>query len=163
MKQIAYSISLAFEAILTAMLQTKLRMATVDYYNGSNFVGASNLLSKLDWNLIVSDTAFPPSKWKFNPPTASWRGGWWERLIGVQKHQMRRVLGRSSLTYEHTMTVLCNGESVINSRPITYAADNDAELVPLTPSMFLQDIRMSGVLTVIELITTYFRKIYKQP
>ncbi|XP_055948258.1 uncharacterized protein LOC129981444 [Argiope bruennichi] len=113
--------------------------------NGSNFVGASNLLSNLDWNLIVSDTALHPIKWKFNPPTASWWGGWWERLIGILKRLLRRVLGRSSLTYEQMTTVLCDSEAIINSRPITYVTDNDAELVPLTPSMFLQDIKVSGV------------------
>ncbi|XP_055935667.1 uncharacterized protein LOC129965631 [Argiope bruennichi] len=112
--------------------------------NGSNFVGASNLLSNLDWSLIVNDTALHPIKWKFNPPTASWWGGWWERLIGILK-RLRRVLGRSSLTYEQMTTVLCDSEAIINSRPMTYVTDNDAELVPLTPSMFLQDIKVSGV------------------
>ncbi|XP_055940812.1 uncharacterized protein LOC129971244 [Argiope bruennichi] len=50
--------------------------------NDSNFVGASNLLSKLDWSLIVIDTALHPIKWKFNPPTASWWSG--DRLIGIR-------------------------------------------------------------------------------
>ena len=42
-------------------------------------------------------------------------------------------------------TELCDFESIINSRPITYVSYNDTELVPLTPAMFLQDIKMSGV------------------
>lgn len=140
--------SLSTQSFLLALrrfIARRGRCNTIYCDNGSNFVGTANLLSALDWNLIVSDTALHPIKWKFNPPTASWWGGWWERLIGILKRLLRRVLGRSSLTYEQMTTVLCDCEAIINSRPMTYVTDNDAELVPLTPSMFLQDIKVSGV------------------
>ncbi|GFV14045.1 DUF5641 domain-containing protein [Trichonephila clavipes] len=42
-------------------------------------------------------------------------------------------------------TVLCDCESLINSRPLTYVTDDVENLEPLTPAMFLQDIREVGV------------------
>ncbi|GFY29277.1 DUF5641 domain-containing protein [Trichonephila clavipes] len=42
-------------------------------------------------------------------------------------------------------TVLCDCESLINSRPLTYVTDDVEDLEPLTPAMFLQDIREIGV------------------
>ncbi|XP_035222693.1 uncharacterized protein LOC118195478 [Stegodyphus dumicola] len=54
--------------------------------NGTNFVGASNVLQDLNWKQITEDTSIPPIQWKFNPPTASW----WERLMGILKKLLRR-------------------------------------------------------------------------
>ncbi|XP_035226641.1 uncharacterized protein LOC118198969 [Stegodyphus dumicola] len=87
-----------------------------------------------------------PITWKFIPPTAAWWGGWWERLIRTAKNLIVRVLGQAAVNYEELLTVIiCDVEAVINCRPLTYVS-NDSEdlLLPLTPSMFLQDIKVSG-------------------
>ncbi|GFT18623.1 DUF5641 domain-containing protein [Trichonephila clavipes] len=42
-------------------------------------------------------------------------------------------------------TVLCDCESLINSRPLTYVTDDVEDLEPLTPATFLQDIREVSV------------------
>ncbi|GFY52137.1 integrase catalytic domain-containing protein [Trichonephila inaurata madagascariensis] len=49
------------------------------------------------------------------------------------------------LSYEDMITVLYDCESIINSRPFTYTSENDSEFVPLSPSLFLQDIKEIGV------------------
>ena len=43
------------------------------------------------------------------------------------------------------LTVLCDCEVVINSKPTTFMSDNTQDLVPLSPSMFLQEIREISV------------------
>ncbi|KFM67093.1 hypothetical protein X975_26725, partial [Stegodyphus mimosarum] len=98
--------------------------------NGTNFVGASNVLRDLNWKQITDDTSIPPIQWKFNPPNASW----WERLVGILKKLLRRVLGRASLTSEEMTTILCDCEAVNNSCPLTYVTENDATLIPVSPS-----------------------------
>ncbi|KFM70459.1 hypothetical protein X975_10433, partial [Stegodyphus mimosarum] len=58
---------------------------------------------------------------------------------------MKKTLGKSSLTHEEMNTVLCDCESFINSRLLTYISEDPEDLEPLTPAMFLQDIRKIGV------------------
>ncbi|XP_035215351.1 uncharacterized protein LOC118188934 [Stegodyphus dumicola] len=74
----------------------------------------------------------------------SWWSGWWERLIRIVKILLVRVLGKSSVTYEELLTVLCAAEATVNNRPLTYIFNDADELRPLTPSNFLQDVKEIG-------------------
>ncbi|GFV05377.1 integrase catalytic domain-containing protein [Trichonephila clavipes] len=109
------------------------RPRTIYCDNGTNFRGAFNDLSKLNWSKIVEETRTPKIVWKFIPPTVAWWGGWWERLVRTVKELLKSTLGR----YDELYTVLCDCESIINCRPLTYMSENPEELIPLTPSMFL--------------------------
>lgn len=113
--------------------------------NGTNFVGTDNLFKTIDWSKIASVAVEQKIDWKFIPPSSPWWGGWWERLIGVMKRILRKVLGRSSLDYESLLTVLCDVESTMNNRPLTYLSEDVDDLVALTPAMFLHELPMSGV------------------
>ncbi|CAL1280117.1 unnamed protein product [Larinioides sclopetarius] len=44
---------------------------------------------------------------------------------------------KAVLTYEELLTVACDCESIINSRPLTYVSEDSNDLVPITPAMFL--------------------------
>ena len=114
--------------------------------NGTNFVGLNNELKKLDFTKLDGSADLQEIEWKFNPPSAPWWGGFWERLIGILKKLLRRSLKKSCLGSEEICTVLLDCEAVINSRPITFLSDNDNEIAPLTPSHFLREIREIGVL-----------------
>lgn len=121
------------------------RPKTIFSDNGTNFVGTDNAFKLLDWDAIATYSSAERIKWRFNPPTASWWGGFWERLIGSLKQLLRKTLGRAALSYEELVTVLCDCEMVINSRPLTYLSSDPGELVPLTPMMFLREQQESGV------------------
>ncbi|GBN46177.1 hypothetical protein AVEN_237439-1 [Araneus ventricosus] len=43
------------------------------------------------------------------------------------------------------VTVLCDTEAVINSRPLSHVSERDSELIPLSLNSFLQDFRQIGV------------------
>jgi hypothetical protein len=45
----------------------------------------------------------------------------------------------------HLATVLCDCEAIVNARPLTYVSSVGSDLMPLTPSFFLQDVRAVGV------------------
>ena len=96
--------------------------------------------------LIISDngTTFLDSKvqtyvqnlnitWKFNVPTASWWGGWWEICVKLTKLCLRKTLGKAKVTYEELNTVLIEVEGILNSRPLTYVSEEFSE-PPITPS-----------------------------
>ncbi|GFU20322.1 integrase catalytic domain-containing protein [Trichonephila clavipes] len=126
--------------------------------NGTNFRGAFNDLAKLDWHKISRETSTQKIVWKFIPPTAAWRRGWWERLVRIIKELLRRFLGKSILSYEELSTVICECEFLINSRPLTYISENPQELIPLTPAMFLIENRCSDTTDIDELNSRDLRK-----
>ncbi|XP_035233021.1 uncharacterized protein LOC118204838 [Stegodyphus dumicola] len=76
--------------------------------NGTNFRGASNDLSKLNWAKVLKETGTERIIWKFIPPTAAWWGGWWERLVRTVKELLKRTLGKSVLSYEELYTIICD-------------------------------------------------------
>ncbi|UYV73005.1 hypothetical protein LAZ67_10001461 [Cordylochernes scorpioides] len=59
--------------------------------NGLNFVGCNNLFKKVNWNDVLCYATVQRIKWNFNPPTAAFWGGWWERLVGLMKQLIRKV------------------------------------------------------------------------
>ncbi|GBM68193.1 hypothetical protein AVEN_5161-1 [Araneus ventricosus] len=65
--------------------------------NGSNFAGSNQALNKVDWNKFKDDTSVSRIQWKFIPPSSPWWGGFCERLIGLLKTTLRKVLGKASL------------------------------------------------------------------
>ncbi|GFT12753.1 integrase catalytic domain-containing protein [Trichonephila clavipes] len=131
------------EAVLMAFqrfVSRRGRCSTVYRDNGTNFGGAANALRLLDWKQVERQGAVNAIERKFNPLTAAWWGGWWERLIRILKNLPRRELGRASLKYEEMLTVLADCESIINASPLTYITESEA-IKPISPSMFLQDIQ----------------------
>jgi len=113
--------------------------------NRKNFVGASNLLRAVNWKKISQYCTTNEIQWYFNPPSAAWWGGWWERLIRLLKDLLKRTLGRTSLNYEELNTVLCDCEAIINSRPLTHLTEEAGETIAITPAMFLRDIQEKEV------------------
>ncbi|XP_035217855.1 uncharacterized protein LOC118205424 [Stegodyphus dumicola] len=99
------------------------RPSTVYSDNGTNFVGTSALLKKVDWVKVIAQETLHPITWKFIPPTAAWWGGWWERLIRTAKNLIVRVLGQAAVNYEELLTVICDVEADIK---VSGTADLDA-------------------------------------
>jgi hypothetical protein len=113
--------------------------------NGLNFVGCNNLFSQVDFEEVRRYAAVQRMEWVFNPPTAAWWGGFWERLVGLTKRLLRRILGNSVVDLEELTTVLCDVEATLNRRPLTYISEKGGELVPLCPEMFMKDNPASGL------------------
>ncbi|XP_046856074.1 uncharacterized protein LOC124449168 [Xenia sp. Carnegie-2017] len=59
-------------------------------------------------------------EWRFNLERAPWWGGFFERMIGLVKVCLRKVLGNAKLTFDELTTVLAEAEAKLNSRPLTY-------------------------------------------
>ncbi|KAI5707818.1 hypothetical protein M8J77_010480 [Diaphorina citri] len=99
----------------------------------------------LNWDKITEFSTAKKIEWRFNPPSGPWWGGFYERLIGIMKNLLKRVLGKSRVNCEELLTILSDCESVMNSRPISYMSEDKTELMALTPARFLQDIEEYGV------------------
>ena len=95
---------------------------------GTNLVGARKELllhvKRLDKDRIASEVAKKGVNWSFNPPGASHRGGLWERCIRTVRRVLCGCMPRNvRLTDETLQTVMCNVESIVNSRPLTKISD----------------------------------------
>ncbi|XP_021966107.1 uncharacterized protein LOC110861310 [Folsomia candida] len=132
--------SLSTEAFLMAFhrfIDRRGTPAVVSSDNGRNFVGAVNLFSSINWDEIEEKSREKRIVWKFNPPTAAWWGGWWEKLIGLMKGLLKRMLGQARVNHEELMTCIIQVENVLNNRPLTVVTEDPQDLKALTPSMFL--------------------------
>lgn len=77
-------------------------------------------------------------QWRFIPELSPWHGGFYERLVGLVKHCLRRTLDKTLLTNNQLITVIKEVESVLNTRPLTVVGC-DLEHV-LSPSDFLNPV-----------------------
>jgi hypothetical protein len=134
-----------FLLAFTRFCRRKRRPVTIYTDNGKNFVGAVNLFKKINWEDVEKRTRQHRIQWKFIPPSAPWWGGWWERLIRSVKDLLKRMMGFRKLTAAELETCLCEAEYVINHRPLTFVTEDQEDLVPLTPAMFMYDLPMSDV------------------
>ncbi|XP_053406421.1 uncharacterized protein LOC128559227 [Mercenaria mercenaria] len=82
--------------------------------------------------------------WKFIPQHAPWYGGWWERLIGVTKKCIKKVLGKALVSMDVLQTVITEVECVINDRPLTFVSSDPLDKDPLTPSQLLYGRRINS-------------------
>nr|CAD7576223.1 unnamed protein product [Timema californicum] len=84
-----------------------------------NRLGADNAFIHRDWKKIAEYNTAQCINWIFNPPNVSWGG---------------------------VNTVFCDCISVINSRPLEYISEDSADLILLTPAMFLHDRGITNIL-----------------
>ena len=76
-------------------------------------------------------------KWKFITERAPWWGGFYERLIGLVKRRLKKMIRNTSLNAIELQTILTEIEATLNSRPLTYPYTDINDGPPLTPSHFL--------------------------
>lgn len=98
---------------------------------------------KLTADVLTSDYCILNNlRWKFIPELAPWFGGFYERLIGIVKHSMKRTLDKHLINHNQLCTAIKELEAIVNTRPLTTVG---AELEHvLTPQDFL---RVGGPVT----------------
>ena len=108
--------------------------------NATNLVGARRDLDDLE-NVVRSGAqSYSSIEWLFIPPRSPNFGGLWEAAVKSMKHQLRRVMGNSILTYEEMTTILCQIEQVLNNRLLMALTNNPDDIFALTPSMLVNAI-----------------------
>ncbi|XP_074661993.1 uncharacterized protein LOC141914638 [Tubulanus polymorphus] len=114
--------------------------------NGSAFVAAAGEIKKLlDIHSVRKYMLEKNVEWVFIPKAAPWHGGFWERLVGLTKQVLKRVLVRAYISMSELITLVAEIEMVINNRPLTYLSDDVTDPEPLTPSHLLHGRVMSNL------------------
>ena len=137
--------SLSTDSFILALMRFINRRGTpVELWsdNGSNFTGAErelgNWLKGLNQEKITDNLTGRKIVWKFNPPSASHRGGIWERLIRSVRKILNSVAGRQRMDEEVLWTYLTQAERIINDRPLLAVREEMGEPTPIRVSDLLQ-------------------------
>ncbi|XP_021965112.1 uncharacterized protein LOC110860388 [Folsomia candida] len=108
---------------------------------GTNFQGADKELEGFyltEFNENVAEGAAAQGiSWHMNAPSSPHHGGLWESGVKAVKYHTRRVMGNAHLTLEEFATLLCQVESILNSRPLCAMSPDPGDLQALTPGHFL--------------------------
>ena len=138
--------SLTTDSFINALRRFISRRGNVKYIvsdNGTNLSGGYTELKESihEWNetQICQSMKQKSIDWKFNTPTASHFGGFYEREIrSIRKILNALMLEQNvKLTFEELHTLMCEVESILNSRPLTVVSDDPSDPEPLTPNHLL--------------------------
>ena len=106
--------------------------------NATNMVAAAKTLEQISRTDSVRNFLTENQiEWRFITPRASWHGGMWERLIGMTKDTLKKVIGKSCLTPIELETLVTQIEMKLNTRPLTYTSSDLDDLQPVTPSQLM--------------------------
>uniref|UniRef100_A0AC35F281 Integrase catalytic domain-containing protein n=1 Tax=Panagrolaimus sp. PS1159 TaxID=55785 RepID=A0AC35F281_9BILA len=107
--------------------------------NGANFKAAGNHIMPF-WTCsnenpeLIDYVSNKKITWKFITERAPWKGGIYERLIGIMKSALKSGIGRKKLPEEEFATLLKETQAFMNCRPLT---DVEGDFLPLRPIDFL--------------------------
>ena len=114
--------------------------------NATTYIAAANHLKKLfNSQVVQEELSRKGTEWRFIPKRAPWYGGFWERLIGLTKTSLKKILGRRYVCMETLQTIVTEIEAVINDRPLTHVSSSIDDLEPLTPSHLLYGRKMTSL------------------
>ncbi|XP_063418864.1 uncharacterized protein LOC134701657 [Mytilus trossulus] len=107
---------------------------------GVDFTGALNVRTKSN-SIRATQHIWNPVEIYSEACTMVY-GGWWERLIGLTKNCIKKVLGRALVTFRVLETIVIEIEAILNDRPLTHVSTDLTDDEPLTPSHLLYGRRV---------------------
>ena len=111
--------------------------------NGSTYLSAASELRSLMESPTVKEELGRSVSWRFIPKRAPWFGGFWERLIGLSKSAIKKVLGRRHVSLLTLETITVEVEATLNDRPLTFVSSELGDPEPLTPAHLLHGRRIT--------------------
>ena len=117
--------------------------------NAPQFKLGNSVINRI-WKHIVRDVdvqsyiANHGIQWKFITEYAPWKGGFYERLVGLTKRSLRKALGRLKASRTELLTIITEVEAILNGRPLTYIDADINSGHALTPAHFLSLNQKTG-------------------
>lgn len=97
--------------------------------NGSQFIKTDKI-----FNSFLNERNIT---WKFITPYSPWKGGFYEKMIGVTKKMLMKNLGKETVSQNELRALLCEVETIINNRPLTNIESGfDQVITPLSLEVY---------------------------
>ena len=88
--------------------------------NASTFLAEAEDLQRLfESETLQGELERHNVTWRFIPKRAPWYGGFWERMVGLTKQAIKKMLGRAFVTLKQLETIVTEIEVMLNDRPST--------------------------------------------
>ena len=110
--------SLGLEPLKLAVRRFILRRGTPSYIMSDNFKTSKLMEIKL----FISNLGIIQ---KFILERSPWWGGYYERLVGLIKLCIKKVISRARLSFEELNTVIVQVEGALNGRALKYLSDEE--------------------------------------
>ena len=89
--------------------------------NASTFLVAAEDLQRLfKSETLERELEHHNVTWRFIPKWVPWYGGFWERMVGLTKQAIKKMLGRAFVTFQQLEIMITEIEAMLNDRPLTY-------------------------------------------
>ncbi|CAL4157452.1 unnamed protein product, partial [Meganyctiphanes norvegica] len=140
------------EAFLRVLQSLSWKMGTPKVLlsdNATNFAWTNRVLKEFQGEKQVQDElAIKGIEWKFTPPYAPWFGAVFERMVGILKKELVKLIGHSVISHFELTAYLAEIQGVINNRPLVKIGTEEV----LTPNNILtgRNYNNNDVLNVID-------------
>ena len=121
---------------------------TVVSDNATYFIaGESAIKTILGDDAIQQHFSKNEIKWIHIPGRSPAWGGLYERLVGIDKNTLKKIVGKALLTQTELHTILKETEAKVNNRPLTYVESDTTPTSPiaLTPSHLINGRILSAL------------------
>ncbi|UYV73026.1 hypothetical protein LAZ67_10001589 [Cordylochernes scorpioides] len=137
--------STCVESAFTAFLGSSLQHAVSRLHAASTHQDIDDVVHIL--TKILQEACNISMKREDNRPLKPW---WNKDLANLSNvvfslRRLDRPWLHSGRPCNELSTVMCDAESLMNTRPLTYLTEESEDLAPLTPSLFLHEVREVGV------------------
>ena len=106
--------------------------------NAKTFIATKKWLKTLQEDEDLNNyLASQRIKWKFNLSRAPWWGGFFERMVGVVKSCLSKVIGGALLSFAELEETLLDAECFANNRPLCYVGEEFGQRT-ITPNILIR-------------------------
>ncbi|KAK6736484.1 hypothetical protein RB195_019273 [Necator americanus] len=97
----------------------------------------STIYNRRDIENISAQLANRKIEWKLITPLSPWKGGFYERLVGLFKSAFKKAIKHTLLSLSQFQTLVAEIEAVFNSRPLLSISDTSSSPHVLRPIEFV--------------------------
>ena len=136
--------TLSFLEAFRCFISHHSRPAVIMSDNAKTFEKGAKMFQKIFRDpLTTRQLSDQQIEWQFIPKRAPWYGGFWERLVGMAKDALSKILGRTKPTLSAFRALVADAEVVLNDRPLESPSNSVDDEESLSPAHLMYGRRLN--------------------